>query len=532
MHTKQVKFDELGLSPELLKAVVDMGFEEATPIQALAIRPMMEGKDVCGQAQTGTGKTAAFGIPILEKIDIKDKRPQAIILCPTRELAIQIAEEFKNLSKYKRGVCVLPVYGGQPIERQLYALARGVQVIIGTPGRVMDHMERRTLNLSSVKIVILDEADVMLDMGFVDDIEMILRGIPKERQTAFFSATMPSQFLELTKRYQKHPQVIKIAREELTVPTVEQAYFETTPSMKVELLSRLLDLYNPKLALVFCNTKKCVDELAGHLQTRGYPVEALHGDLRQASRDRVMAKFRNGQVSVLIATDVAARGIDVDDVEIVFNYDLPKDQEYYVHRIGRTARAGKSGRAFTFVVGREIYELKDIQRYAKIHIKRSNPPSASDVAEVRFNAMLERVRRVAKEGHLSKYTTLVEKILEEELTSLDVAAALFKIAVGDGDRPQGGDDGEFGDTGAREPGMVRFFINIGRVQGVQPKDFVRAIAETAGISSKAIGAIRICERFSFVEVAKENARQIMTAVKGIQIKGRPVNIEPANQNPH
>ncbi len=360
-----LKFNELSLSNEILKAVEDLGFEEATPIQSLSIPKMMTGMDIIGQSQTGTGKTAAFGIPVLEKINAKNKAVQAIILCPTRELAIQVAEELKLFSKYKKGINIVPVYGGQPIQRQMMALSKGAQIVIGTPGRVIDHLERRTLKLDTVSIIILDEADEMLGMGFRDDIELILKSIPEERQTVFFSATMPKEFLSLTKKYQRSPETIKVVSEKLTVPSIEQYYFDIKEHQKLEALTRCLDMYDPKRSLAFCNTKKRVDEVSSSLQARGYCTDAIHGDMNQSQRNRVMAKFRNGSIELLIATDVAARGIDVDDIDMVFNFDVPKDDEDYVHRIGRTGRAGKAGKAYSFVSGKDIYKLRDIQDIRK-----------------------------------------------------------------------------------------------------------------------------------------------------------------------
>ena len=344
-----VRFEDLGLRPQILRAVMEMGFEAATPIQARAMPIIMEGRDVIGQAQTGTGKTAAFGIPLLEKIDPKSKKLQALVLCPTRELAIQVADEIRRLCRFMHGIKVLPIYGGQDIGKQIRSLKGGIQLIIGTPGRVMDHMRRHTLKLENLHTVVLDEADEMLDMGFREDIETILDYIPGEHQTVLFSATMPKPILEITRKYQHDAVTIKIVKKELTVPSIEQYYYDAKRRDKVDMLTRLLDYYNPKLSLIFCNTKRCVDELTKELSDRGYFAEGLHGDMKQAQRDRVMRNFRAGKTEILIATDVAARGIDVDDVEAVFNYDLPQDDEYYVHRIGRTGRAGRTGMAFSFV---------------------------------------------------------------------------------------------------------------------------------------------------------------------------------------
>jgi len=422
-------FEDLHLSKEMYQAIADMGFEEPTTIQNRSIPYMLDGKDVIGQAQTGTGKTAAFGIATLERIDPRNKELQVVILCPTRELAIQVSEELKNLSKYKKGIRILPVYGGQPIGRQIKALKEGVQIVIGTPGRVMDHLNRRTLKMNGVKIIILDEADEMLDMGFRDDIETILRKIPEQRQTILFSATMPKAILNLTKRYQSNPQLIKLVHKEMTVPNVEQFFVEVKQQAKTEVLSRLIDLHDLKLSLVFCNTKRRVDELVESLKARGYLADGLHGGLQQKQRDSVMSKFRGGEIDILVATDVAARGIDVGATDAVFNYDIPTDDEYYVHRIGRTARAGKAGRAFTFVAGKEMYRIRQIQRFTKTKIIAQKVPSVSDVEAIRTNLLLEKVKGVIDAGHLGKCSNLVEKLIQEDYTSLEVAAALLKMMI-------------------------------------------------------------------------------------------------------
>lgn len=422
-------FSDLNLSKEIQMAVEDMGFEETTTIQAQSIPYMLEGRDVIGQAPTGTGKTAAFGITVLERIDSKSKGLQAVILCPTRELAIQVAGELKKISKYKTGIEILPIYGGQPIDRQIKALKKGVQIITGTPGRVMDHLDRRTLKMDGVKIIILDEADEMLDMGFREDIETIMKKIPEQRQTIFFSATMPKAILDLTKKYQKNPQFVKLVHKEVTVPNVEQFYFEVKQQAKTEALARLIDYYNLKLSLVFCNTKRRVDELVEDLKIRGYLADGLHGGMQQNQRDIVMSRFRKRDIEVLVATDVAARGIDVGDLEAVFNYDIPTDDEYYVHRIGRTARAGKAGLAFTFVIGKEVYRIRQIQQFTKSKIIAQRVPSISDVEKIRTNTLLENVKDIVDAGHLGEYSNLVEKLIQEEYTSLDVAAALLKMMI-------------------------------------------------------------------------------------------------------
>ncbi len=425
-----VKFEDLSLSREISKAIMDMGFEETTPIQGQTIPVVLEGRDIIGQSQTGTGKTIAFGIPIIEKLHTRSRTVQAVILCPTRELAIQVCEELKRLLKHKKEINVLPVYGGQPIERQIKALKTGVHIVVGTPGRTIDHINRGTLKLNNVRTVVLDEADEMLNMGFIDDVETILRKVPEDRQTLLFSATMPKPILDLTKRYQRDPEFIKVVHKQLTVPRVKQVYFELKESMKLEVLCRLIDMHNLKSSLVFCNMKRRVDEVVMHLQARGYMADSLHGDLTQPQRDRAMGKFRKNVTEILVATDVAARGIDVEDIEAVFNYDLPQDEEYYVHRIGRTARAGKKGRAFTFVVGREIYKLRDIQTYANIKIYRQPTPSFADVEEARIASLLDKIKENIEEGNLERYIKIIEPMLKDDFTSLDIAASLLKMVSG------------------------------------------------------------------------------------------------------
>lgn len=525
------RFDVLDLSPQILRAVEEMGFEEMSPIQAKAIPAMLNGKDIVGQAQTGTGKTAAFGIPLLQRVDPKDRSLQALVLCPTRELAIQVAEEFRKLAMFLHGIKILPVYGGQEISKQIRSLKGGVQVIIGTPGRVMDHMRRKTIRFDGLKMVVLDEADEMLNMGFREDIETILSDAPIERQTVLFSATMPGPILEIARTYQKNAEMIRVVKKELTVPKIEQYYYEVSPKNKEEVLSRLLDMYNPKLSLVFCNTKKQVDLLTSNLQGRGYFAEGLHGDLKQVQRDRVMNSFRNGKTDILVATDVAARGIDVDDVEAVFNYDVPQDDEYYVHRIGRTGRAGREGRAFTLVVGREVFKLRDIQRYCKTKIMLQPIPSVNDVTAVKAEKILDKVHNIIMEEDLAKMITLIEdRVNEEEYTSLELAAAFLKLAMGDESGREEEEKGytDFGDTGA-EAGMVRLFVNLGKKQNVRPGDILGAIAGETGMPGKLIGSIDMYDKYTFVEVPREYASEVIHTMKAAKIKGKSINIEPANR---
>ena len=524
---EEARFEDLGLCPEIMKAVKNMGFEEASPIQAKAIPAMLEGKDIIGQAQTGTGKTAAFGIPLLEKIDPKNKKLQAIVLCPTRELAIQVAEEIRNLAKYMHAIKVLPIYGGQEIVKQIRSLKSGTQLIIGTPGRVMDHMRRKTVKMENVHTVVLDEADEMLNMGFREDIETILEGVPEERQTVLFSATMPKPILDITKRFQKNAELIKVTKKELTVPNIEQFYYEVKPKNKEEVLSRLLDIYNPKLSVIFCNTKKQVDLLVNGLLGRGYFAAGLHGDMKQAQRDRVMDGFRKGKTEILVATDVAARGIDVEEVEAVFNYDLPQDDEYYVHRIGRTGRAGRVGRSFSFVTGKEVYKLKEIQRYCKTKIYAQKVPSLDDVANTKMDKLMETINRIIEEEDLTTYFQMIQaEVNDSDYTSMDIAAALLKLCSGTKE-----EDGEdmFEDTGAEEPGMVRLFINIGKKHKAKPGDILGALAGESGLPGKVVGTIDIYDKYTFVEVPREYARDILNAMDHAKIKGKSVAVEPANQ---
>ena len=527
-----VRFEEMGLSEEIQKAVRYMGFEEASPIQAKAIPAMISGIDLIGQAQTGTGKTAAFGIPILEKVDPKLKKLQAIVLCPTRELAIQVADEIRNLSRYMHGIKVLPIYGGQDIVKQIRSLKSGTQIVIGTPGRVMDHMRRKTMKLDFVHTVVLDEADEMLNMGFREDIEFVLSGVPEERQTVLFSATMPKPIMEITKKFQNNAKVIKVTKKELTVPNIEQYYYDVKPKKKEEVLSRLLDIYSPRLSVVFCNTKKQVDLLVNALLGRGYFAAGLHGDMTQEQRDRVIQGFRTGKTEILVATDVAARGIDVDEVEAVFNYDLPQDDEYYVHRIGRTGRAGREGRAFSFVSGKEVYKLKEIQRYCKTKIYAQKVPSLNDVANTKMENILDDVERVIEQEDLDMMINAIEeRVNNSEFTAMDMAAAFLKICCGmtEDNKNTEENDWEFGDTGAGEDGMVRLFINIGKKQRVRPGDILGAIAGESGMDGKLIGTIDMYDKYTFVEVPREYAREVLNAMKNVKIKGKTVAVEPANQ---
>jgi ATP-dependent RNA helicase DeaD len=543
-----------------------MGFEEASPIQSAAIPVLLGGADVVGQSQTGSGKTAAFGIPAIHAVDAGLRAPQVLILCPTRELAVQVAEEIAKLAFFKRGVRELPIYGGQSYERQFRGLQAGAQIIIGTPGRVMDHLERKSLKLDQIKMVILDEADRMLDMGFVDDIKTILEQAPKQRQTVFFSATIPRPIQQLIQSFTCQPVNVRVEAEAMTVPAIQQVYYEVDRRSKLEVLCRLIDLEDVKLAIIFCATKMMVDELTEHLIARGYGADKLHGDMTQAMRERVMGRFRKRKVEFLVATDVAARGLDVDDIEIVFNYDLPHDGEDYVHRIGRTGRAGKGGKAVTFVAGREIYRLENIQRFTKSRIRRERIPSAEEVEGKRATVFAEALRETLEKGEYKRHDELLDRLLEQNYSPTDIASALIHL-LGEGkardgqtipeDRQSGGprqpdpgarerrergrDDyerprrhrkdrsgpGEEAGTVSHEAGMVRLAFNVGRSHGVAPGDFVGVIAGVTAIPKGEIGAIHLQATKTFVDVAEQRVGLVLKKLNGIKFKGRKLLVRVA-----
>lgn len=418
-------FRELNLSESILRAIADMGFEEATPIQEQAIPLALESKDLIGQAQTGTGKTAAFGLPLIERIDTESPDVQALIIAPTRELAVQVAEELNRLAKYA-GVQTLPIYGGQDIERQIRSLKKRPQIIAGTPGRLMDHMRRRTLKLERVTTVVLDEADEMLNMGFLEDIETILQALPADRHTMLFSATMPDPIRRLASQFMKDPVQVTVQAKELTVPSIEQYYIELSEGQKFDALCRLLDMQVPELAIVFGRTKRRVDELMMALGTRGYSSDGIHGDLTQARRDAVMRKFRTGQIDIMVATDVAARGLDITGVTHVYNFDVPQDPEWYVHRIGRTGRAGKSGMAVTFVTPREMDYLRQLERIIKTRIERKPIPSLADAMKGQLRSVIESMQSAIADGGLEQYKTWAEELLAET-DSITLVSAALKI---------------------------------------------------------------------------------------------------------
>jgi ATP-dependent RNA helicase DeaD len=548
-------FAELGVSAEILKAVGKLGYEEASPIQTAVIPAALKGRDVVGQSATGSGKTAAFAIPAIEMVKAQLHKVQCLILCPTRELAVQVAEETGKLLLFKRGVHVVPIYGGQSYERQFRALAAGVQIVIGTPGRVMDHMERGTLKLDALRLVVLDEADRMLDMGFRDDIERILSAVPEGRQLLFFSATIPRTIQELIGRYSRDPEWIRIESHAQNAPQVDQVYYEVDWRSKLEVLTRLIDLNDFRYGLVFCSTKVMVDELDEHLHARGYATDRLHGDLSQMQRDRVMEKFRRRSFEFLVATDVAARGLDVDDLEVVFNFDLPNDAEDYTHRIGRTARAGKSGRAITFVSGRELYKLQSMVRFANLKIRRERVPSLDQVEEARANVFFERLRGILDSGRFERHDQMIDRLLDQGYASTDICSALIQLLKGgvgpakaskakaapvpaDGRpkvaiapapepaMPEPAMPGPAVRTG-REVGMTTLFFNVGRKHLVTTAEIVGKVTGVTRLPANVVGAIDIHQRHALVDVAGEHAELIIRKLNGIRIRGHALKVSPA-----
>jgi ATP-dependent RNA helicase DeaD len=427
---EQVKFSDLPVSEYILRAVEEMGFEYTTPIQAQAIPVVMRGGDFIGQAQTGTGKTAAFGIPAIEAVDADSKSTQVLVMCPTRELALQVKEQIQKLAKYKKGLNVAAIYGGESYERQFLALKKGSQIVVGTPGRIMDHIDRKTLILSDIKLAILDEADEMLNMGFREDIEKILSFAPVERQTVLFSATMSPEILSIAKRFQKNPEIVRTLKTEVSNANIEQFYFSVRREAKMEVMTRLIDVHSLKLMLVFANTKSKVDEIVSDLQVRGYAAEGLHGDMRQQVRTQVMSKFRAGTTTILVATDVAARGIDVSGVDAVFNYDVPQDLEYYVHRIGRTGRAGKTGKAFMFISARDRGALRNIENYTKAKIEQGTIPTYAEMVNTRHQRFVDQIKETLTAGVDASFDGIIAQLSEEGISDAQIMSALIKMQIG------------------------------------------------------------------------------------------------------
>ncbi|PKM51311.1 MAG: ATP-dependent RNA helicase [Firmicutes bacterium HGW-Firmicutes-7] len=544
-------FKEMNVSEEISRAVDDMGYTELTSIQLQTIPLILEGNDIIGQSQTGTGKTAAFVIPILHKVDMQIRKPQVLILCPTRELSVQVANEVKKLTKYLPGIRSVAVYGGEPINRQIMALRNGAQIIIGTPGRTMDHIRRKTIRVEDINTVILDEADEMLKMGFREDIEIILSDIREDRQTILFSATMPKSILDITNKYQKNPKLIKVKSGVMTADTIEQEYSSVSGKHKTEALCRILDVNKPTRCIVFCNKKRTVDDVADALQARGYTSEKIHGDLKQELRLSVLSKFNEGVVKILVATDVAARGLDIKEVDLIINFDVPDKEEYYVHRIGRSGRAGKKGRSITLVTKPENRLIHSIMQYTKKSIAKNQIPTLDEVNESNIEKFLDTVMEIAAGENLKKYTKILSQVDKEKYSLEDIAAALIKMNLELHDKTDLNDiNVQFSDAarsttyGSRTglstsaprsagrkrgaKGMTRMFINIGRKDAVKPNHILGAIIAEFGISADKVGAIDILEKFSFVDIDEESATRVLKKVKNLKINNRKVNVELAN----
>ena len=527
-------FENLDLSKELKKALNDMEFVEMTAIQSQSIPAMIAGNDIVAQAPTGTGKTCSFGIPVVENTDTSERNVTSLILAPTRELALQIANELIRLTKYKKSIRIAVVYGGQNIDRQILALKRKPQIIVATPGRLMDHMRRKTIRLDHLKTLVLDEADEMLDMGFREDIDEILQSVPEERQTVLFSATMSREILDITKKYLKDPVKIKTTKSEVTVSSVKQYYLEVSPDNKTDVLARLIDVNDFKLSMVFCNTKKKVDELAHDLTVRGYNAMGLHGDMKQSQRDRVMREFKNGNIETLIATDVAARGIDIKDIDVVFNYDLPDDMEYYVHRIGRTGRANREGVSYSLVSRREMYRLHEIMRYTKAKIKLMTIPNVAEITNVRIQQTLNGILDVLSHQKLDTYEQAILDFVEntdDAYTILNVAAAFLARDSDTGELKEieenFSSDRRRGNSRSGNPNATRMFINVGRLDRVNVNT-MRKLLNDANITDEEIYDIDIMEKFSFIEINNSKVDDVFVALNGIMMNGRRVNTEISN----
>ncbi|MEA5074272.1 MAG: DEAD/DEAH box helicase [Eubacterium aggregans] len=539
-----MKFTELNIDEALKKSIEDMGFEEMTEIQERAIPLLMEGGDLIGKSQTGTGKTMAFAIPAIEKIDAATKQPQVLVLLPTRELALQVAQEFEKVLSHKPQVRVVAVFGGSSMEKQIRELRGGAQIVVGTPGRIMDHMRRKTLKLAELQLVVLDEADEMLNMGFREDIELILDQIDHPVQTVLFSATMPAPILKIAKLYQKNPEKVEIAPKDMVASGIEQKYFNISDHQKFEALTRLLDVYKPSRAMIFCNTKHFVDEITNDLQERGYSVDKIHGDMRQESRHAVLRRFSQGKLNILVATDVAARGIDVDDVDIVFNYDVPDNEEYYVHRIGRTGRAGKSGLSLTLARRRDQFKLRKITDYTKKSIERDLIPTSEAINDIKVAHFKERFAlRAEDESDMVRYLSIVDELMDRGYDPRYISAVLLRsrLPLTDAEdlnvtfenarkrRSREDSKGERKGKGRKNTfapeKTKRLFISVGAKDGAKKRDVLGAICGEAGIPSSAVGDIEMYSKFTFVDVADEVAKKVEKRLTGKSIKGRKVKAE-------
>ncbi len=520
-------FSDLRLTPKLLAAVTAVGYEAPTPIQARTIPALLAGRDVIGQAQTGTGKTAAFALPILQTIDLKRAEVQALVLTPTRELAIQVAEAIHTYGKGLGPLRVLPVYGGQGMQQQIKRLHAGVHVVVGTPGRIMDHLRRETLNLEAIRMVVLDEGDEMLRMGFIDDVETILREMPEERQMALFSATMPPAIRKIAERHLRDPETIAIETQTVTVAAVDQRYLNVTERQKLDALTRVLDVEAPEAALVFVRTKNSAAQLTERLQARGYAAEGMHGDMTQQAREAVIRRLRDGLVEIVIATDVAARGLDIERITHVINHDVPFDAESYVHRIGRTGRAGRSGTAILFITPRETRLLKVIERFTGHRIAPMRMPSAADVVQRRVQSFKRRLLESSAAEGLEPYLALVEELAEEAGVDMaEIAAAAARLAAA-GKPITIEAMPEAPSTPSADGPMVRLFVDAGREAGIRPGDIVGAIAGESDVPGHVIGAIDIHTKFTFVDIPAEYVDRVLERMKNVQIRQRPIVVKLA-----
>ncbi len=528
-----MKIENLNLSEKILKALNDMGYEEFTQVQEEAIPSILDGKDIIAQSNTGTGKTAAFGIPILQNIDVELKRPQTITLCPTRELAVQVSNEFKKMSKYIDGLKVLSVYGGADIRGQIDKLKGGAQVIIGTPGRVIDLIDRGVLKLDNVKVVTLDEADEMLKMGFKEDIELILEKIDRKCQILLFSATMPESIMKITKQFQDDPVMIKTLREGITAKEVKQSYFLVKQSDKIEALTRILDTYTTKLTIVFCNTKRSVDELFDVLVDKGYNCDKIHGDINQTQRLDTLNKFNNGLVDVLIATDVAARGLDIKEVEAVINFEIPTKEDYYVHRIGRTGRAGREGLSFTIMTNKETRKLQAIEKYTKKPLRKRQIPTVEKVNEIKREKFIRELEDKILKGYIEDYTYIIERLYESGHSAESIISALIKDRLTFDESKNSADLNDIVPERRRSKAKedminqngVRFFLNVGKKDGIRARDILGAVASECNIPGTSIGNIEILDKFSFFNAEKEHKSVILNVMNNASIKGKDVVVE-------
>ncbi|MCL2753600.1 MAG: DEAD/DEAH box helicase [Defluviitaleaceae bacterium] len=541
-----ITFESLPISDEIKRAVADMGFTQTTHIQRQGIPAVMTGRDVIGHSQTGTGKTAAFGIPAIEKLNPALKgRTQVLVLCPTRELAQQVAAQMRLFAKYKHSIGIVCIYGGQSIDVQINALKRGADIVIGTPGRVMDHMRRRTLKLADLSLMILDEADEMLNMGFREDIETILQEVSEDRQTLLFSATMSPEIMAITGKFQKDPVIVKISKQNMVLPNIKQFLYDIPRGTKFDVLCRLIDYYNPKRSMIFCNTKKMVEELSEQLRNRGYFAETLHGDMKQFARNLVMDSFKKGRTDMLIATDVAARGLDIDHIEYVINYDLPADMEFYVHRIGRTGRAGREGTSLTLITGnKEFAQVKELERFTKQKLQLAPIPTLAEVETAKGRRIAEEIEKTIERGVLEKHRNIINVLLEKEIAAEEIAVGLLKMLyASDKEYTEGMEDSIKKEEnriwksrqGFKGKGMTfdskkpraRLMLNVGKKDRILPGNIVGAIAGETGIPGKTIRGIEIFENYSFVEVPKDMADVIIAALNGIRMKGKRVKVEKA-----